>query len=229
MKEALSPGPFLGMCFVGTEGNLGLSNAFISMPIEGVIGSWPVASLCVSPHGDTYGVGLDGQFKWWNSLADEWSAGGARPEDGGGLVAPINWRFDDAPAVQACWSPDGTKWAVDGNGRVGRAGNDVTPFGGWTVRMLSFDQQGNIWGVGTDGNLGKLQNDGTFADVTVEYDSWAFNVFTFDPSGNAWCIGTDGNVGQWDGENGRMIDHGLVMGWTMRWLYWPPLGTFIFP
>jgi len=86
--------------------------------------------------------------------------------------------------------------------------------GNWNLKMLTFDKNGNMFGVGADGNMGKWQN-GSWSN---EYDlgGWVLEMIAFDHNNTLWAVGANGNVGKWDGY--QLQDQGNLDGWSVNWI-----------
>lgn len=84
----------------------------------------------------------------------------------------------------------------------------------WTLKMLTYDKQDNIWCVGTGGNMGKLKSDTESWDGQTS--NWTLNWLAFDSSNAMWCVGTDGNVGKWDSSTTSWISQPAMSKWTLK-------------
>ncbi|NES64406.1 MAG: hypothetical protein F6K24_03610 [Okeania sp. SIO2D1] len=83
---------------------------------------------------------------------------------------------------------------------------------GWTLKMIAFDQQGLLWGVGTEGNL--LKANGTGWDDAGFPGGWTLKMIAFDQQGLMWGVGTEGNLGKANGTG--WDDAGFPGGWTLK-------------
>jgi hypothetical protein len=214
-----------GIIGIGTAGNVGMYSADTDTWADlGLLGGWPLAALTLDPQGNLLGIGQDGGMDWWDFGKGGWT----NDHSSGGIFysGPENW----GGIVQYLWGPN-VQWVVSPQGSIAKADAstndsfvDQGAMGGWTVKMLSYDQFNILWCVGTAGNVGQWLENDTWSDYTAEVGGWSFRFFAFDPHGGQWSIGTDGNVGDFPGED--ITDLGLVGGWTMRWLFWPTPGMF---
>ncbi|MDJ0616414.1 MAG: Vps62-related protein [Calothrix sp. MO_192.B10] len=109
-------------------------------------------------------------------------------------------------------------WGVGTNGNLGKANangtgwDDAGVIGGWTLKMIAFDQQGLMWGVGTEGNL--LKANGTGWDNAGVIGGWTLKMIAFDQQGLMWGVGTEGNLGKANGTG--WDDLGFPGGWTLK-------------
>jgi hypothetical protein len=94
------------------------------------------------------------------------------------------------PADQSMWcvGTDGNfaRWNTDKNGWDDQGGS-------WKLNMIAFID-GQICGVGTEGNIGVWTNS---AWLNMSANNWTLKMVTWDSAGTMWCVGTDGNVGKW--------------------------------
>jgi hypothetical protein len=234
MTSVDNPAAFAGLVGIGTDGNIGMlvGDQWADL---GMLGGQPVSALSWDhTNGCLWAVGMDGTYASWDPGSRTWdeqlNGGGAYlPEEKDGDGTVVTQGFDNR-IRQYYQDPQGTFWRVHWNGDV----DSYTPdfqithsglLGNWTVKMVAVNPSAEVWGVGTGGNVGQLMDDNTWHDYTSLYGNWSFNVFTFDPNGTPWGIGTEGNVGRRDPVTGNWVDDGLVGGWTMANLYWPPKST----
>jgi len=92
--------------------------------------------------------------------------------------------------------------------------NDLGKPGNWQLKMITADSSGNLWAVGTLGNVGKMVGNG-FQDQG-NMGGWKLKMLTFDPDGIIWCVGVNGNVGKWNGTSWE--DQGNLGNWMLDWI-----------
>lgn len=202
---------------IAQDGRVGMWNAETGLWADfGMIGGKSLWMLGHDPQDDMFGIDQNGAFDFWNSKSSCWY----NPQ--GGLLLN-GWQTS-----QTIYGPDGTQWIVGTGGNVAKvpAGTeswiDCGDLGGWTLKMIAFDAGGFMWGVGTEGNIGAWIVD-HWQDYGPLYPGWNAAFIGFDRQSAQWSIDVDGNVGEWNGET--LVDHGLIAGWQMRWLYWPEPGA----
>ena len=231
MTTVDNPAAFAGLVGIGTAGNIGMVGDGVWADF-GLIGGQPVSALSWDHTNQCLrAVGMDGTHSSWDPGSKTWDGelnGGEEYEeeerDGDGTVVVQGY---DRRIRQFYQDPEGNFWTVKWDGEVERYTSDLQItfsglLGNWTVKMVAVNPPTEIWAVGTGGNIGQLMDNNTWHDYTSLYGNWSFNAFAFDPNGVPWGIGTEGNVGQLDPATENWVDHGLVGGWTMANLYWPP-------
>ncbi|MCW3845772.1 hypothetical protein OF829_00865 [Sphingomonas sp. LB-2] len=117
----------------------------------------------------------------------------------------------DLPHNMLVVATDGSVLAYNEN-----AGNwgSLGYVGGWSLKTLTFDPQGYLYLVGTDGNVKSMRS------MTVDQSawhqiSWTIDWLAFKPGDmELWCVGTEGNVGTL--LHDAWTDYGNWGGWTLR-------------
>jgi hypothetical protein len=167
----------------------------------GFLGGWSLKGLIFDSDGYMYLIGADGNVKTMSSMT----------VTKGDIWHQITWTID-----WLAFKPDDYElWCVGTEGNVGtlmhNAWTDYGNWGGWTLKMITFDSKGNMWGVGTEGNLGYWDTGANqWVDKTEAYGGWTLNMIAFNKDDEMWCVGTGGNIGKL-GDKG-WTDFGAVTG-----------------
>src|SRR5436190_24322484 len=103
---------------------------------------------------------------------------------------------------------------MDGNSGTWTNGawQDDGMLGGWALRMIAYDHNGNLRGVGTDGNMGFWEHE----TWQPQASNWTVNSLAFDPEGHLYGVGTDGNAGSY--YNGEWSNSPDLTSWTLKML-----------
>lgn len=96
---------------------------------------------------------------------------------------------------------------------------DLGNIGGWTLKMLASDNNGALYCVGTEDNVGKWENGNWTNEGKI--GGWTLKMLAFDQENGIWAVGTEGNVGRWDGLT--MLDQGNLGGWTLDSIAFDPM------
>jgi hypothetical protein len=113
----------------------------------------------------------------------------------------------NALIVLADGSVAGYSQSAQNWGDLGFAGN-------WSLKMLTFDDVGRMYVVGTDGNLKSLDSFTMIHGVWNDL-AWTLDWVALQPkTGLLWMVGTDGNVGTWTASG--VQNFGNWGGWTLK-------------
>jgi len=102
------------------------------------------------------------------------------------------------------WNASANKW--DDKGRMG----------GWTLKMLTSDSNGDMWSIGTGHNVGKWNASTSKWEDKGHMGGWTMKMITFDSKGDMWGVGTEHNIGKWNESTGKWENKGLMGDWTMK-------------
>ncbi|MBL8151079.1 MAG: hypothetical protein JNN15_14220 [Blastocatellia bacterium] len=100
--------------------------------------------------------------------------------------------------------------------------NNLGNLGGWTLKMLAFDQKNNLWCVGTAGNVGQWDSSTFGWDDQGNLGGWTLNWLAFrptDPTDEVYCVGTAGNIGKYEFDNHTMLNNS--QNWTLKMITFP--------
>ena len=111
---------------------------------------------------------------------------------------------------------------------------DLGLLGGWPLRALVQDPQGNLLGIGQDNFMdwwdfgkGGWTNDHSSGGGFFSGPSdWTGIVqYLWGPNGVQWVVGPQGSIAKADSTTGELVDQGAMGGWTVKMLSYDKLDT----
>jgi hypothetical protein len=90
--------------------------------------------------------------------------------------------------------------------------------GGWEIITIAYDMLGDLWCVGSGGNVGKWDKSNTRWDSQGNLGGWYIEWLAFDGNGTMWAVNNAGEVGLWNGFTWE--NKGLMGGWAVGMITW---------
>jgi hypothetical protein len=221
---------------VGTSYNVGVWDPEFGWLDPGKsINSWSISQLTFDPKGTMWCVGKLGNVGVY--LNNQWDD----PINYDSRYTNINTAAPN-PITQIYWDSQLQLWCISdskvyfwSNGQWQDPMGTYGDMNSWELlQILNPGAEGLLWCVGQLGNVGYWN---TFGDQNSEWadpaslgytdiSAWSIQQLLIPPanvssSATYWAVGAAGNIGMYT-RGQQWVDHGLMGGWSLRWLTWSP-------